>query len=310
MRRLLVLAMFCLVACGGAGGDTEGPAKDEGFDPPEAAPGYTRFSPSPIELEPGEEGIWCQWVAGPSEVDQDVVDIMGQQSEIGHHAVLYATTVNEPVGTTRPCSDGDQLQIRFLGGIGGEGSTAIDLPPGTVFRLEKGRSLLVNTHYLNATGEVAMGESVVDVKLAEADPNSQVAAFFANVDTGIDLPPHEESSLQVSCTLAHDLRLLAWSNHMHAFGAKALTERVLLDGSVQELRREDHWEYEWAFNPQWATWPAEAPLEMKAGETLVTTCTWQNTSAETVGFPTEMCVGAAFFLGAADVTCHAGAWIE
>lgn len=310
MKRLLVLATFCLVACGGAGGESESLPDDEGFSPPGVEPGYTRFQPAPIEVQPGEEGIWCQWVAGPSEADQDVVDVTGAQSEIGHHAVLYATTLHEPVGTTRPCADADQLQLRFLGGVGGEGSTALDLPPGTVFRLQKGRSLVINTHYLNATGEPAKGESVVDVKLTEADPNNKVAAFFTNVDTAVDLAPHEESTLVTSCTLEHDLRMLAWSNHMHAFGAKALSERVLLDGSVEELRRDDYWQYEWAFNPQWVTWPADAPLEMKAGETIVTTCTWQNTSSDPVKFPTEMCIGLGFFLGEADVTCFVGTWIE
>jgi hypothetical protein len=310
MKRLLVLAAFSLVACGGTEGGETSPPEDVGFDPPEVEPGYTRFRPDPIDVAPGEEGVWCQWVAGPSEVTQDVVDVMGEQSEIGHHAVLYATTLHEPVGTIRPCKDEDQFQIRFLGGVGGEGSTAVKLPPGTVFRLEAGRSLMINTHYLNATGKAAKGESVVDVKLTEVNPDNQVAAFFTNVDTAIDLPPHEESSLEVSCTLEHDIELLLWSNHMHALGAKALSTIVFSDGSSEELRRDDHWEYEWAFNPQWASWSAGAPLALAAGDKIVTSCTWQNTGSEAAKFPTEMCIGLGFFLGEKDVTCLAGSWIE
>ena len=315
MKRWVLGAALCLVACGGTGegagfdlppGDTGGP---KAFNPGEVAPGYTRFTPEPVELSPGEEGIWCQWVAGPSEEDQDVVDIAGTQSAIGHHAVLYSTTSHEPVGTTRPCEDADQLHMRFLGGIGGEG-TAVELPEGTVFRLAKGRSLLVNTHYLNATSKPAKGESVVDVKLTPADPASQVAAFFTNVDSGIHLPPHAETTLDVSCTLEHDLRVVWWANHMHASGVETFSEVIAPDGTAQVILRDDTWEYEWSFNPQFAAWPVKEPLSLKAGDTIHTRCTWQNTGAETVKFPTEMCAGLGFFLGEKDVICHKGVWIE
>lgn len=313
MKKMILGVAFCLVACGGTGGDTDSdpvPGETKGFDPGEVQAGYTRFAPPPIDLEPGEDGIWCQWVAGPSEEDQDVVDIGGSQSAIGHHAILYATTKEEPVGTTRLCEDADQLHMRFLGGVGGEGTSAIALPEGTVFRLPKGRSLLINTHYLNATSEPAKGESVVDMKLTPADPNNEVAAFFTNIDTAIDLPPQAETKMDVSCTLEHDLRMVWWTNHMHASGMKVFSERVFPDGSAEEIRRDDTWEYEWSFNPQFTAWPVKAPLTLKAGETIHTQCTWQNTGSETVKFPTEMCAGIGFFLGEADVICHAGGWIE
>jgi hypothetical protein len=313
MKRWILGVAFCLVACGGTGQDTgedPPPGETAGFDPGEVKPGYTRFQPAPIELDPGEDGIWCQWVAGPSDEDQDVVDVAGTQSAIGHHAVLYSTTAIEPAGTTRPCVDSDQLTMRFLGGIGGEGQSAVKLPEGTVFRLAKGRSLLVNAHYLNATSQRAKGESVVDVKLEPADPARQVAAFFTNVDSGINLPPHEETALDVTCTLKHDLGMVWWANHMHASGVKTFTERVAPDGKTEEIRRDDTWEYEWSFNPQFEAWPVDKPLSLKAGDTLRTRCVWQNTGSEAVKFPTEMCAGLGFFLGEKDVICHKGSWIE
>lgn len=316
MKRWVVgMAALCLVGCGtGEDTDFDPPPGDTGgpkvFDPGEVPEGYTRFTPEPVELAPGEDGIWCQWVAGPSEQAQDVVDISGSQSAIGHHAVLYSTTSHEPVGTTRPCEDADQLHMRFLGGIGGEGTSAVELPEGTVFRLAKGRSLLVNTHYLNATSKAAKGESVIDVKLTPSDPANQVAAFFTNVDSGIDLPPHAETVLDVSCTLEHDLRMVWWANHMHASGVETFTERIRPDGTTEEIRRDDAWEYEWSFNPQFEAWPVEKPLSLQKGDTIHTQCVWQNTGSETVKFPTEMCAGLGFFLGEKDVICHKGSWIE
>src|SRR5262245_30275229 len=107
------------------------------------------FTPPPITLQPGESGVWAQWLTGPRTEDQDVVSLVGMQSMGGHHALLFAMSEDQPVGTTRPWKDSDQLQTRLVGGVGGEGvGSNVQLPDGVVFRVRKGYSLVLQTHYL------------------------------------------------------------------------------------------------------------------------------------------------------------------
>ena len=39
-----------------------------------------------------------------------------------------------------------------------------------------------------------------------------------------------------------------------------------------------------------------APFVLRAGDTLHTHCTWNNTTSSALAFPTEMCVGMGVFL--------------
>src|SRR3954471_18824242 len=109
MKKLLLAFTLGLTACGSAtpeGPDTTG--TDLATQP---AAGYTRFTPQPIDVASGDDKTYCQWVAAPAEVDVDIVDITGLQAFPGHHALLYSTTVAEPVGTTRLCTSDDQATM-------------------------------------------------------------------------------------------------------------------------------------------------------------------------------------------------------
>src|SRR5262249_57289627 len=74
-----------------------------GFSPPAAAQGYERFvTPTVTELKPGDNVMYCQWIAAPEDADRQIVDTTGFQSLGGHHVALYATSSIEEVGTSRP----------------------------------------------------------------------------------------------------------------------------------------------------------------------------------------------------------------
>src|SRR5262249_2169473 len=146
--------------------------------------GYTRFvSPTIKAIAPGSDAEWCQYVEAPSNVDRDIIDLIGSQSATGHHAVLYATTdTSYPVGESHKCTQDDMLHISFLGAVGGEGTSgpAAKLPDGLFFRLPAGRALLANTHWVNATTQTVDGQAVFDVKFAAPDATRQIADLFAN----------------------------------------------------------------------------------------------------------------------------------
>jgi hypothetical protein len=305
MRRLFPLALLFTLALGSAalaGCSSDGEPAD---GPPE---GYTRFRTPPITVQPGESGQWIQWVSAPLERDMDVVDVVGSQTAGGHHALLYMTPESNEIGFTREFLNEDQLSTRILGGVGGEAGASVPLPPGTVFRVKAGNSLMIQVHYLNTTDEPIQGEAVLDAKITEVDPEAQVASWFFNATIGTDVAPGQ-STARVTCVLPEDVTLIMFANHMHETGAHAETREARTDGTTVDVKIDPAWNYEWALNPNFA-FMTSGPLVLSAGSTLTTDCAWNNQGGDTLSFPDEMCIFFGIRLGEGDRICADGSWIN
>lgn len=286
-----MLALILIAACA-----SETPPPDDG--PPA---GYTRYVTTPITIEPGQSGQWVEWVADPVGVDMDVIEIIGAQSAGGHHAILYGSEDPQPVRTMREWVETDQLATRFLGGVGGEGGADFRPPEGAVLRIPAGSSLVIQTHYVNTTDEAIVGDSTLDVKMVPASPDHLVASFFGVGSIDIVVTPGQ-SFLELDCVLERDIPLVMWSNHMHNYGSKVTS--VLLDGDQEIMLKDDpQWNYEWALSPNFVYRTIADPMVLPAGSTVRTRCEWSNTTADTIGFPDEMCAFFGFYIGDTDVTC-------
>jgi hypothetical protein len=104
------------------------------------------------------------------------------------------------------------------------------------------------------------------------------------------------------------------ANHMHEFGTSATTEVVRANGDHAMLRDDPTWTYDMQFNPIYTRWTADAPFVLSKGDTIKTTCQWDNTKPAAMTFPREMCIGAGFALTTGDSThvpaCAAGSWLS
>jgi hypothetical protein len=299
-----------LAGCGGHGSGggpaASYPGADLGLAP--VAAGFVRYETHAASVGAEQDVMLSEWVAPPLESDMDVLAVTGLQSKGGHHALLYATTDVKPVGTSRPWQDADQLSARTVGGIGGEGNDAIELPAGVVFRVPKGSALMIQSHYINATADTLEGRSVVDVKLGPADPNAQVASLLASTTTKISIAPGGSTSTEVSCLVQKDFRVLMYANHMHNWGVSASTELIGADGTSTPLKVDPVWDPSWAFHPNYKRFTLQAPALIPAGSTIHTKCTWSNPGSKPLTFPDEMCVFAGFYLGDSDAACIEGNW--
>jgi hypothetical protein len=298
------LAVLCLVSSGlacssGPGGTSTGSPVDAGGPPP----GYLRFNTAAVTIEPGTSIQFIEWVQAPLDHDVDVVDITGKQSVGGHHAVLYATSEIEPVGTTQPWKDSDIVSAHFLGGIGGEGGSALALPAGAVFRLKAGLALALQTHYLNASATALQGTTQLDVKLGPTSPTDAVASTLANAALSFQVPADGRLQVNVTCKLGQDLSVLMFTNHLHQWGVSAETQLTDLTGAQSVLKSDPMWNPEWTTNPDFTKYTVASPLVLHAGETITTSCDWANTTGEPLSFPAEMCVFLGFYLGDTDVGC-------
>jgi hypothetical protein len=298
MKRLTLLFLSVM-----AFGCASSPSGDEvqlidGFNPPPAPEGYKRYvAPAIHRLLPGQDLMFCQWIDVAPDEDVDIVDLQGYQTLTGHHVVLYSSSLKEPVGTSRECTTDDMVSVEFLGGVGGEGGgNASKLPDGLVFRQGKGRTLLANTHYLNATDQVMDVQSVLDVKTA-APSAAYTAAGMAVINyLDFQIPPNSASySVDAYCTWPRDTSLVMWSNHMHENGLTVVSDVKHADGTVESLATDPSWRPEAAFNPTWTQWPLGSQRLIKAGDQTHIKCTWKNTGATMKRFPDEMCDGVGFY---------------
>ena len=318
----LMCASLLLVACSSTDPGSQAPPPSgqepppaDTFAPPVPAPGYTRIVAPVIDaIAPGADVMFCQFIQAPLDHDIDILDVQGYQSHYGHHAVAYASTANTPVGSTGPCSEEDAVaQGTFLGGVGGEGGGGVKLPEGVAFRLPKGSSILLNTHFLNTGAKPIEGRSVLDFKFAEVTPTRKVASLFSNVNMGFKIAAQATARATADCTLPRDIDFLIFHNHMHDFGTHAITNVVRKQNPAPELvHRDDTWTYEMQFRAVVTDWPLDHPFRVAAGDTLHTECNWANTTGETLTFPREMCVGVGYFLseGSSAPVCIDGQWIE
>lgn len=285
-------------------------AAEKEFHAPPLEPGYQRYEPPPIDVGVGESNDWAQWVGGPLDQDYDVVDIKGDQSVGGHHALMYATVDEQPTGFTRIWKDEDQLAARLMGGIGGEGGANVNLPPGVVFRVKKGSYLLIQTHYLNVLDHPIVGHTVVDIKLEPVDLSRTVASMMSNTTLSIDLPPGKQTVMDIYCDVQRDLRFIQVSNHMHDYGKTSVTSWIDPEGMKHVLKDDVTWSGDLALNPNFTKFPAESPRVVAKGSRLHTQCTWHNTSDTNVKFPTEMCVFFGFVYSDSDIYCTDNKWAE
>jgi hypothetical protein len=325
-NRLAALSSLALVACGSnpdaktaepASPGVKSSASATTFKPPAPGEGYTRIvAPTIKDIGPGSDQMYCQHVQAPFDHDVDILDLTGYQSAFGHHAVAYASKSDVPVGTSGACTDADNLSGAFLGGIGGEGTGGVKLPEGVAFRLTKGSGIMLNTHFLNTGADTIDGDSVIDIKYADVDPERKTASFFVNGNMGFDVPGNGTLQATAECTAPRDLEFLMFTNHMHDHGTHALTEVVRATGGATELVHEDPtWTYDMQFNADYTRWTVAEPFTIAKGDVLRTYCNWDNTTASDLTFPREMCFGVGFFLapsGAAATSpvCLDGKWIE
>ncbi len=83
----------------------------------------------------------------------------GKQGLGGHHLTIYYATVAQDVGH-HPCIDVEMAELRQVGAARRHRS-----PPGVAVEVPAGKQLVVQTHYINASGKARDVEDEITVHL-------------------------------------------------------------------------------------------------------------------------------------------------
>ncbi len=209
-------------------------------------------------------------------------------SKVLHHWLLF----DEPGNPDGGHADGVGIHpgATLLSGWA-PGGDPPSTPPGVGQELPAvGGSYTLEIHYYNTTGSAQPDRS--GAKLCATSQPLQYTASLAWLGTeAIVVPAGSRGSAEGTCTPGYgngkmeDIHLLFSSPHMHKAGAHMKTVINRANGMTETLIDKP-----FAFLDQRAY---ETPAIVKPGDTLTTTCTWQNDTAGTILFgpssDAEMC---------------------
>jgi hypothetical protein len=284
----LALASSFVVSCGADDGNTE--------PPPGISEKALRVVLPRHTVEPGEH-FECFYSDVITDREVFIHAAKGKQGPGGHHLIMYYATANRPVGHSK-CDDTEMLDWRQVGAAANDGANegVIDLPPGVAVKVPAGKQILVQTHYINASGKAREVDDEITVSLLKAEEVKEFANAYAVNDTKFKVPPQGTYSHTSSCKIEKDRDIVLMMGHMHEHGEHYKLELLDPAGVPVETLFDVEWQQAYSSHPPTKRFTLEQPYKIKGGSTLRQTCSWKNTTDQQLGFPTEMCVSFTYYL--------------
>jgi hypothetical protein len=287
-RSCLSLCMVAtLVACSSESNETGGSHNPAGTG------GNDGGAPPPGELS------WTRLIEGDWTLDAGAeVPELCVKKEITEDLYISAIRPIHPFGTHHTLlsqSDGStgcnaSLRANSLIYAAGVGSEGLVLPPGVAMKLEAGTVLGLGLHLYNPSTEAITGNSGMEVVLADPDEIEHLAEAVLVGPFNVSVPPGEHT-LTGECVLPEEQTVFASFPHMHQLGTHFQASFVV--GGQEQVFHDAPYDFE-----EQLQIPLAEPMHLSAGDSMVTTCTWQNPTGQTVGFgessDREMCFNIVF----------------
>ncbi|EYF06367.1 monooxygenase [Chondromyces apiculatus] len=284
MRTIAQLAglglIMGLLGCGGAedGSSVEPDPNDDDLLAPPAEGQGAQFRMI-SRLDPGMEAEHCQFMQAPPEgmhVNRDEV----RYTSGSHHVLLYATSYTE-IPTAKDdgtevdtsgvfdCSDGATngwSVTKLVGGSqNGEGTSLVSFPPDVAMYIPPRAVLLMNAHYINASGDVLEPEVAINLHSIPAEQVKQEGDILFLYNAFIKVGAQSVRTARMRCPVWSDITIANVQSHMHARGKGYFA--ALSSGAP--FYESDRWE-------DVEVKSFEGGFEVRAGEVLDYACDYQN----------------------------------
>ncbi len=293
-RACLAVTLSLVVACNGG---SSMPADDvldidAAVGAIDAPDGWQTLVQGDWSLNMGEEGYYCVYATVPR--DMYVKAFRPIIPPGTHHTVLTRYTGSQPDGTVR-CSAGTNGQSMIYGS--GVGSPDFTFPAGVGLHLTAGTRLLLNLHLYNTSDQILTGTSGTLIQEATAAEVQNVGEIVLAGPTATLVVPPGTSTQSGTCNISNiasqPIQVFALSSHMHKLGTN-LRSVVRRAGSPDIVLQDQPYDFEHQ------NFQLVAPfVELRPGDVLTTTCSYNNTTGATVRFgdssDDEMCFTDLFY---------------
>jgi hypothetical protein len=254
------------------------------------------------------EKMHCYFLTyeGPS---VGIIEGRGAQNPLyGHHVLPAITYVSEdayPDGALVDCTEEwvDAEPMIEVTELSGDGTFSFAFPEGLARKLESGQRLMINSHHINTSEEPILVNDRIELYTIPIEEVVEFVAPFWHSPPDIYIPPGEVE-ITHTCTLTEDLSFLWLMGHMHENGQHFSVDYHKSDGSSERIYEVDAWDPVYRDVPPVNIYEV-GELNMSEGESITTTCTYLNLTAETLSFPEEMCTTIGVIYGLEDaVECY------
>lgn len=168
------------------------------------------------------------------------------------------------------------------------GTDEFTMPEGVAVKIPAGKQLLLSVHVINTGVSKLSGHTGIEA--VRADPSkvqNEAEIIFAN-DVHLNIPPGP-STQTGTCTMDADSTIFAVLPHMHLMGTHLTSIVGPPGGPTTTLIDQDY-----QFDAQ-KFLVKNPPIEVKKGDQIQTTCTYDNTGSNTLTFGestlnNEMCI--------------------
>jgi hypothetical protein len=253
-----------------------------------------------VVIPAGEEHLFCFFTTYTGE-DAGVSGASIYQSQGGHHNLVFVTQSSQyPDNQVIDCDLADQVGLLaashllvFPEPVSANVQESV-LPEGMAIKFGQNTRLMFQMHYINLTDRPVLTRDVVNLSFMDPFQVGTWAAAMTDSDVKISLSPNQVTTSSISCPFTSSYSFLYLAGHMHWYG-QAIDISITPSGSsgATSLYAVPEWQSDYMELPP-ANHYEMGELQVKAGDVLTTTCTWNNTTDSALAFPDEMC--AAFGL--------------
>lgn len=214
----------------------------------------------------------------PFSADTDLwlksAEFQAGNSEVAHHFILFEDAGDSfdalDAQTPEPgceCADMDKLAGARIVQMWAPGNVAPLSPEGVGLKLTKGKNLILQAHYYNATGTDQVDHSKVALHLAQPEEtiDKQIRPMMV-VQPNLDIKAGDPNSEHTATfTAFKDLTMYTVGGHMHLRG-KSISQTAQLPDSTTEVLMLDipEYDFDWQF-----TYPFEQPWKFPKGSKFI-----------------------------------------
>ena len=257
----------------------------------------------PMAIDAGTEATFCLYGSFEDEADLAVnYYSFHQHPTLGHHLNFYLHNQDDAPadGEVVPCDIGEMNagEVIFEGNVRhtDESGGAMVLDEGMAVHIPAGSRYFIESHYVNYTDKDLIFNDYVYLGFADHDAIHTWVSSFVHPEGDLAIPPNQISDVVIDCEWQQDILVKSLIGHMHWYGKSHSVDWIHVgDGSTERIYELPEWDPEWRYAPVLAEW--DGGLVIAEGDRFVTTCTYDNPTAETIGFPEEMCVTAGTVWG-------------
>lgn len=150
-------------------------------------------------------------------------------------------------------------------------------PEGAALLIPAGASLDLNSHFVNKTTAVMMGEAQINLYTIDKSKVTQLVQTLDLSNTNLTIPANGRVTLTKSFAFNKPRKVLTLTSHMHKLGEKFVIKLLGGARNGEVVYTSTDWEH-----PDIITF--KTPIDLQKGEGLTSEITYNNTTGKAVGF--------------------------